>query len=639
LFAVIRAPMVAATVAFALPALTPSTASALAPYAFVLTQHNDVARSGWNSRESIITPSTIGSLHKLLDVSLPRGTGQIVGQLLYLPAIELDGTFHTATDLIIATTTLNWVFAYDATGPGTGLKWQTHLSSFGDRFNSSLTSPCNPDSFGGHTQRFNGITATPAAGFRNDGTDAVIYVVEKVVPTSTLTDCWNTNAHSPTPFPVYFRLWGLNAHNGSRLYGPVIIGGPNQVIGPGNVVFHPSIQNNRPGLLAANSSVYVAFGGLPNDGEYFGVGHYHGWVMRFPFDLSTTLPTKVYVTTPTGGEGGIWQAGNGLAYDVNSNSLFFATGNGTYDGSGNLGDSIVRLDATQLTVTSKYSPPNRGILENKDMDLGSAGPILIGTPYGTQVLQGGKEGVFTSLDLNLNLVQSFRATVNEYRSCLQQMSSGGGFDYPHIRGSPAFDGHTVYVWAQSDGLEMHPVIDIGGHYGFNLFQAGWTYCQNTSSPVASGNCTVGCSRSPTGGDPDDNYNADIDTRYNGDVLAPDGESGGAVSLSGLNSSTGGASLVWGSLNAFGGPQDGNPPAPTAEEDYQWGLMCTYDAATFTDYFCNSGDSYVWAKFVPPTVAGGRVFLPGLVWDGTTHGPFRQQPGTTGDSQILIYGVN
>jgi hypothetical protein len=77
---------------------------------------------------------------------------------------------------------------------------------------------------------------------------------------------------------------------------------------------------NRPGLLLANGTIYLAYA------SHCDTTPYHGWVLAY--DALTFAQKGVFITTPNGIDGGIWMSGGGLAADANGN-MYAATGNGT----------------------------------------------------------------------------------------------------------------------------------------------------------------------------------------------------------------------------------------------------------------------------------------------------------------------
>ena len=86
-------------------------------------------------------------------------------------------------------------------------------------------------------------------------------------------------------------------------------------------VFNAKMQNPRPGLALANGNVYIAFGSAEDQPPY------QGCVLAYR--TSTLAQTAVYADATTGGDGGIWNAGQAPAVDGAGN-IYIATGNGSF---------------------------------------------------------------------------------------------------------------------------------------------------------------------------------------------------------------------------------------------------------------------------------------------------------------------
>jgi hypothetical protein len=71
------------------------------------------------------------------------------------------------------------------------------------------------------------------------------------------------------------------------------------------VEFTPRWHLNRPGLLFLGGVVYLAFGSHGDEGEFW------GWIMAY--SAKTLEQLAVHCTAIDWGEGGVWQSGNGLA--------------------------------------------------------------------------------------------------------------------------------------------------------------------------------------------------------------------------------------------------------------------------------------------------------------------------------------
>jgi outer membrane protein assembly factor BamB len=142
----------------------------------------------------------------------------------------------------------------------------------------------------------------------------------------------------------------------------------------------PAAMQERGALAIAGGRVWVPFGGRAGD-----CGNYKGRVVGVPLDGKGA---PIAYTVPTPREGGIW-APPGPAVDAGGH-LLVAVGNGehgqgdTYDYS----DSVLQLGVDARLIDS-FSPTTWGSDNEDDLDLGSQGPVLIGTKW---VFIAGKSG-------------------------------------------------------------------------------------------------------------------------------------------------------------------------------------------------------------------------------------------------------
>ncbi|HKI46463.1 MAG TPA: PQQ-binding-like beta-propeller repeat protein [Balneolales bacterium] len=90
----------------------------------------------------------------------------------------------------------------------------------------------------------------------------------------------------------------------------------------------------------------------------------------------------------------IW-ARSGAVVDSATGDIYFATGNGLWDGKTNWGDAVLELDPTGKQLIGNYTPQNTQQLNASDADLGSTAPVLLGHGF---IAQGGKDGKIRLLD-------------------------------------------------------------------------------------------------------------------------------------------------------------------------------------------------------------------------------------------------
>jgi len=352
------------------------------------------------------------------------------------------------------------------------------------------------------------------------------------------------------------RLHALDVSSGAeRPNSPVIITATYAGAGAGSadgvITFDPIRQNQRPGLALVNGTVYISWSSHCDNGPY------HGWVIGY--DQTTLQQVAVYNDTPNGADGGIWMSGQAPAFDASGN-LYLAVGNGTVDTTGgpDRGESLLKLarSGTNLTVASWFTPYDWQNLENSDLDLGSGGLLLI--PGTTLAFSGGKEGIMylvnrdtmggltTSPTTNDNIVQSFVVTTDE------------------IHGGPIWwDGPGVsygYLWPSSVYLQQ---------YTFNRGTGKFTLPVFAQSPTA----------------------------------APGGQPGGILALS-ANGTNAGSGIIW-AVHQVGGD---------ANQQVLPGILHAYNAQNVGIELWNSEQLSPrdtvgkFAKFVPPTVANGKVYM-------------------------------
>ncbi|PWU08410.1 MAG: hypothetical protein C5B51_07965 [Terriglobia bacterium] len=320
----------------------------------VLTANGSNDRTNANLEETQLSPSNVrsGSFGKL--GSFPVD-GQVYSQPLYVNAVSIPG--QGLRNILVIATMHNSVYAYDADSIAVPrLLWKTNLG------------PSVPAS---------GVFTTyadiwPEIGILSTATidpaRGVFYVV-----------CETLRGGKAA-----FDLHALDLISGAeRMNGPVTIAGNAN----GTLAFDPQQHIQRPGLLLANNAVYLAFGSHADEKPW------HGWLMSY--DASDLSKQRgVYLSTPSGEGGAIWQSGRGLAADERGN-VYFMTGNGTYDGVQNFGESFVKVTGSAALPVGSFAPSNWEDLNASDYDLSTGVALIPGTHT---VLGGDKFGDFYVLD-------------------------------------------------------------------------------------------------------------------------------------------------------------------------------------------------------------------------------------------------
>lgn len=315
----------------------------------VLVQHNDLSRTGANTSETILTPANVNSTNfgKLFTDSVDA---QVYAQPLYVENLSLSGGTH---NVVFVCTESNSVYAFNADTAGPAY-WHVKLGT-------PYTPPTCTDLI-----PVVGITGTPVI----DLSSGTLYVDTKLA---------SGPAH---------KLHALDITTGNEKFGgPVTIAT--------NSVFNATLEHQRPGLVLLNGLIYVGLGSHCDQGSY------HGFVLSF--NATNLSQVSTFNVTPTGSEGAVWSGGMAPAVDASGN-LYIMTGNGTFDGSANFGESFVKLNGS-LSVQDYATPSNWSSLNSGDTDLGSGGPVLLPTHY---VVGMGKDGKMYLADItNMGHVGGF----------------------------------------------------------------------------------------------------------------------------------------------------------------------------------------------------------------------------------------
>lgn len=364
---------------------------------------------------------------------------------------------------------------------------------------------------------------------------------------------------------MVYRLHAVNTLTGvPRTGSGIVIAGSY-----GNLTFDARNQVQRVSLVLTGGNIVFGFSALELEST---ANPYVGWVMAYSYSTSTGTFTQtgIFATVTTGnGGGGVWQSGRPPAVD-SSGYVYLMSGNaygGGYNGTSDFSESVLKLNpANGLALVDWFTPYNWSNLDANDLDLTSSGPMLV--PETSLIVGGGKTGVLyvlntASLGKNTatdsGAVQEIQVSPSELR---------GGPVY--WQRSAANGGPLLFNWGISDALKA---------FAFN----GSTFA---TTPNAQGSVT--------------------------NQIFP----GGILTLS-ADSDTPGSGVLWASVSASGDSEN-NPPTP--------GTLYAFNAGNVATELWNSNmdaarDSFGnFAKFVPPMVANGRVYL------------------ATWSKQVAVYGL-
>lgn len=523
----------------------------------VLTQHNNNARTGANLQETTLNQTSVTVNNFGLLFKLPVD-GQVYAQPLTVAQVPIPG--KGTHNLVLVATMHNSVYAFDADQAGPAL-WQVSLGPSVAMSQSIIHTYC-----GGNYLDITdeiGILSTPVI----DPATNTVYVEAKTLENGQHID----------------RLHALDLTTGAQKpNSPVIITGSVAGAGDGSqngqVPFQTTTANQRAALLLSGGIVYVTFAG------YCDQGPYHGWM--FGYDAGNLQNRKLlFNSTPNNGSAGIWMSGQGPATDDQGN-VYVITGNGGFSpASGNYGESFLKLAynsaASTMTVADYFTPYNYSALNAQDMDLGSAGPLLI--PNTTLLTSAGKEGI-------IYLVDRTKMGKNRSGSNSQIVQSIKTFK-GHLHGSPVYWGETsskgyTYWWSEADRLKSF------------RFQYG----KLSASPTSQG------PQAPNG----------------------NGMPGAMLSVS-ANGTDPKSAILWATI----------PKSGDANHNVVPGMLRAFDATNVAKELWNSEQNAPrdgvgnFAKFCPPTIANGKVYLATFSNQLLVYGLLPKAPAST-PAQMTIY---
>ena len=523
----------------------------------VPTQHNDNTRAGLNNQETVLTTSNVNT--KTFGKLFKMVVDdEVYAQPLVVGNLSIASGKH---NVVFIATVNNTVYAYD--GDTGTLYWKQNFTASGMRAPNSkdmASSWCAP--YTNITYNI-GIIGTPVI----DTIAKTIYFVSR-----------STDGNTFVQYLHAVNLLTGNDQTGSPVKIDATVNGTGDGSQNGILKFDPLHNNQRQGLVLVNGIVYISFA------SHCDWNPYHGWILGY--NAQTLQQQIVYNDTPNGEEGGLWESGMGIAAD-NQGSLYVVSGNGTvgkpttynpiangtaetitstnpYDLT-NRAESALKLtpNGSTLQVSSYFTPLNYLDLNVNDLDFGVMGTLLI--PNSNFYLSGCKDGNLYLLNkdnmggysYSFNLVQQ-TIPLNQNMHCQPAYYGGGPKEF-------------VYVWAENDVLRALP---------FNRTTNKFDNNQVTSS-----------------------------------VLGPTGQSGAVLSVS-SNGNISGTGILWASYAISG----------DAENESSVGVLRAFDASDITKELWNSNLNDrtdrvgYFAKFCPPTIANGHVYL------------------ATFSKEVLVYGL-
>jgi hypothetical protein len=592
----------------------------------VVTQHNDNARTGANLHETLLTPALVGQrgmrrIDRLVD-------GWTYGQVLYAHGVAAGGKPRNVAYVV---TSRNSVYAYDVDAMVAdpdpwdvqgGLLWRR-----------TLVDPLP----GSGRMYARGINSTPVIGTSPNGTHW-LYVMFSTMnePVGQSSDV-ASELELQKKFSAAYYFVKLDLGTGAMEHTPVALTGSVKRTDGAVVPFDARNENDNPSLLLDHGYLYASFGQRMHENA----SQYYGWVLRYTaddlkpsgaFNVSPYVWKWPYADDPVlnrtancyyprngrlkpwgpwvanGGKGmleciseggGIWQGGAGPAADAEGN-VYVATGNGHYDPrqpEPSYANAVVKLTSTASTfaLASSFAPAtHRKDLEDYDVDLGSAGPLVVDGAH--SVIMGGKTGIFYVLDSGksagskLPQRDEIVGGYNRYEPSRDQSEYDRYKSWnfgPHFHGSPTmwrFSDTTawIYEWAEKDTLKKYAFDLTTGRFVKGAHP--WV----AQGDVGATNCGVAF------------------------LLCIDAMPGGMLALS-ANGRDRSSGIVWAILR--GGAHDMDAPGPMPS-----GMQSPVPAGDSLYAFDAQSLRRLWSqpiwsvpRFAGPTVADGRVLVPSNFW--------------------------
>ena len=412
------------------PSGTP--AATTAQHTDVVTYKNDLARTGQNLTESVLTLANVNATSFGLLRTL-AADGKVDAQPLYLAALTVQGAAH---NVVFVATESDSVYAYDS-DTGT-LLWHVSLLASGETVNDLPASNCQ------QVAPTIGITSTPVID-RGAGAHGIIYLIA-------MSRAGGSGAY-------HQRLHALDVTTGAELLGgPVDIAATYPTLG-GTTSFDAAQYAERAALLLLNGTLYTSWTSHCDEPPYT------GWIIAY--SASTLAQSAVFNVAPNSGGVGpsIWMSGGGPAADAAGN-VYVLTANGAFEttldangfpNQGDYGNSFLKLSIAggALAVSDYFTMYNAVSESGSDRDLGSGGIMLLPdlTDSGGVVrhlaVGAGKDG--NLYVVNRDAMGHFNGNTNKIWQELPGVLGGG------VWSTPAYFNGAIYYGPNSGALSAFAV--------------------------------------------------------------------------------------------------------------------------------------------------------------------------------------
>jgi hypothetical protein len=317
----------------------------------VVTHHNTNGRTGWNARESVLTPATVagGTFRQLRVVPLDE---QVDAQPLFVAGQSISG--KGVHDVVYVATANNTVYAIDANSGSVLLRRTLGMPVSA----STVPGQCS------NSSKVIGITGTPVISTASHTLFVLTYTSEGGVPV--------------------YRLHALALDTLNETANRYVSAQGSLTNG---VVYHfnAAVSRQRTALLLSGGNIYAGFSSFCDNDPATTRGWVLGWKASTLQPLAKAQLEDRLATSPKNFFlAAVWMSGFGAAAD-SSGSIYFVTGNSdptrTAPSAPDLSETALKYSADLSTLQSSFTPgaasDGFAAMEQVDNDFGAGGITLL----------------------------------------------------------------------------------------------------------------------------------------------------------------------------------------------------------------------------------------------------------------------
>ena len=341
----------------------------------VTTHHYNSMRTGWNSSEVKLTPSTIqnGSFGLLKTIALDE---QIDAQPLVISNLEIAGESHEVAYVVSEN---NTVYAIDV--PSGSVLQQRNLGP-------PVTAGRNGLIQCGNNSNNIGITSTPVIDRGSNSLYLIAYTAENSQPV--------------------YRIHALDLISLGDKAPPQRIVATAALSDGSTYSFNGKVSRQRSALALSNDkkTIYAAFASYCDHD----VSVTRGWIMEWDAKSLSLIGSAVSDHRAADADNyfltSIWMSGSGPAIDADGN-VYFITGNSKLEAAADpdptktMRESVIKMRSNLGAVSDFFTPRDAAALDQLDNDFGSGAVLLIPDRPGSDLhlaIAAGKTGDLFLLD-------------------------------------------------------------------------------------------------------------------------------------------------------------------------------------------------------------------------------------------------